>query len=122
MVVVEENNDDHTGDDDDDCFCFICFPDSCRSLNFNSPVQGHALEGHVIKNISLSVGMRSSCRGRCTLESNCVSFNIGSPINDQVMCQLSDSDHTRHPEDLKPRVGITYRGTEVRIVTPSTLV
>ncbi|KAL9953934.1 hypothetical protein ACROYT_G041410 [Oculina patagonica] len=96
--------------------------DSCRSLNFNSPVQGHALEGHVIKNISLSVGMRSSCRGRCTMESNCVSFNIGSPINDQVMCQLSDSDHTRHPEDLKPREGITYRGTEVRIVTQSTLV
>ncbi len=58
--------------------------------------------------------MRSSCRGRCTMESNCVSFNIGPPINDQVMCQLSDSDHTRHPEDLKPREGFTYRGTEVR--------
>ncbi|XP_078351746.1 lactadherin-like isoform X1 [Oculina patagonica] len=89
-----------------------CLQDSCRSLNFHSQVDGHALQGHVIKNISLSVGMRSSCRGRCTMESNCVSFNIGPPINDQVMCQLSDSDHTRHPEDLKPREGFTYRGTE----------
>ncbi|KAL9953929.1 hypothetical protein ACROYT_G041405 [Oculina patagonica] len=89
-----------------------CQQDSCRSLKFTSPVDGYALVGHVIKNISLSVGMRSSCRGRCTLESECVSFNIGQPINDQVMCQLSDSDHTLHPEDLKPREGFTYRGTE----------
>ncbi|XP_078351548.1 uncharacterized protein LOC144636259 [Oculina patagonica] len=89
-----------------------CLQDSCRSLNFHSPVDGHALRGHVFKNISLSVGMRSSCRGRCTMESICVSFNTGPPINDQVMCQLSDSDHTRHPEDLKPREGFTYRGTE----------
>ncbi|XP_078351668.1 uncharacterized protein LOC144636353 isoform X2 [Oculina patagonica] len=87
-------------------------PDLCRHLKFIDPVDGHALEGHVIKNISLSVGMRSSCRGRCTIESKCVSINIGPAINDQVMCQLSDSDHTRHPEDLKPREGFTYRGTE----------
>ncbi|XP_078351549.1 uncharacterized protein LOC144636260 [Oculina patagonica] len=89
-----------------------CLQDSCRSLQFSSPVDGHVLEGHVFKNISMSFGMRSSCRGRCTMESDCVSFNIGPPIDDQVICQLSHSDHTRHPEDLKPRKGFTYRGTE----------
>ena len=57
--------------------------------------------------------MRRSCTGLCTIESNCFSFNIGPPINDQVVCQLSDSDHVRHPEDLKPRDGFTYTGTEV---------
>ena len=92
----------------------IYFAESCRSLKFNSPVNGHALEGHVIKNISLSVGMRSSCSARCSMESTCVSFNIGPPIKDQVTCQLSDADHIRHPEDLKPQEGFTYRGTEVR--------
>ena len=32
-----------------------------------------------------------------------------------MLCQLSDSDHVRHPEDLKPRDGFTYTGTEVRL-------
>lgn len=77
-------------------------------------MNGYALEGHVIKNISLSVGMRGSCKGRCTISRNCVSINIGPPINDHVLCQLSDSDHGRHQGDLKPREGFTYIGTEVR--------
>ena len=67
----------------------------------------------MIKNISLNLGMRASCKGRCTIENNCVSINIGPPINDKVSCQLSDSDHIRHPDDLKPREGFSYRGTEV---------
>ena len=47
------------------------------------------------------------------MESKCDSFNIGPSINDHVVCQLSDSDHARHPEDLKTREGFTYIGTEV---------
>ena len=68
----------------------------------------------MIKNISLNFGMRASCRSRCTIENDCVSINIGPPINDKVLCQLSDSDHIEHPDDLKPRDGYIYRGTEVR--------
>lgn len=68
----------------------------------------------MIKNISLHTGMRSSCIGRCSMESNCMSFNIGPPIDNHVICQLSDSDHTTHPEDLRPQEGFTYRATEVR--------
>ena len=71
--------------------------------------------GHVIKNITLHVGMRHSCRGKCVIDNSCASFNIGPSINDQVLCQLSDSDHVRNPEDLKPRDGFTYTGTEVRL-------
>ncbi|XP_020623472.1 EGF-like repeat and discoidin I-like domain-containing protein 3 [Orbicella faveolata] len=89
-----------------------CLQDSCRSLKFASPVDGFALEGHVIKNISLHTGMRSSCIGRCSIESKCTSFNIGPQIDNHVMCQLSNSDHMRHPGDLKPKEGFTYRATE----------
>ena len=58
--------------------------------------------------------MRSSCRGRCTLNDKCVSYNIGPPIKDQVLCQLSDSDHIQHPEDLVTREGFVYQNSEVR--------
>ena len=48
------------------------------------------------------------------MEGKCVSFNIGPAVNDQVLCQLSDSDHTRHPGDLQPSDGFSYTATEVR--------
>nr|XP_058946188.1 venom prothrombin activator pseutarin-C non-catalytic subunit-like [Pocillopora verrucosa] len=91
---------------------YDCNRDSCRSLKFTPSIDGRALVGHVIKNITLHVGMRHSCRGKCVIDNSCASFNIGPSINDQVLCQLSDSDHVRHPEDLKPRDGFTYTGTE----------
>ena len=102
-------------------FLLQIFPDSCRSLKFASPVDGFALEGHVIKTISLHKGMSSSCLGRCSIESTCMSFNIGPPIDNHVICQLSNSDHMRHPGDLKPQEGFTYRATEVRNQTHQTL-
>ena len=68
----------------------------------------------MIKNISLNLEKRASCKQRCTIQSNCVSINIGPSVNDKFLCQLSDSDHIRHPDDLKPREGFLYRGTEVR--------
>jgi len=43
----------------------------------------------------------------------CVSVNIGPPTDEKLICELSDSDHTKHPEDLKKREGFLYIGTEV---------
>lgn len=87
----------------------------CRSLKFATPVKGSIFDGHVIKNISLRVGLHEvTCRDRCVMEGTCVSFNIGQPTNDTVICQLSDSDHTLHPRDLKLQAGFTYRGAEVK--------
>lgn len=72
----------------------------------------------MIKNISLNIylveNIQSRCNNRCTMESSCVSFNIGPPIKDMVLCQLSDSDHIQHPKDLQALEGFMYRGTEVR--------
>ena len=48
------------------------------------------------------------------MERHCVSINIGPTINDHVLCQLSDSDRILHPDDLRPKKGFTYRGTEVK--------
>ena len=43
-----------------------------------------------------------------------MSVNIGPVINDRVICELSNSDHWQHSEDLLKRRGWTYRGTEVQ--------
>lgn len=85
-----------------------------RFVKFVSPVNGHALDGHMFKN--LTIGTYTQCEELCVREKECVSVNIGPTTNDGVICELSDSDHLKHLENLKPRNGWTYRGTEVRIV------
>ena len=89
-----------------------CFSGLCRSLKFTTPVEGYILVGHVIKN--LSIGIQASCKNLCTMESHCVSINIGPPINGKMVCELSNSDHRRHSEDLKAKEGFIYRATQVR--------
>ncbi|KAL9970508.1 hypothetical protein ACROYT_G022894 [Oculina patagonica] len=89
--------------------------DLCRSLKFTTPLEGHALVGHVIKN--LSIGIHASCKHLCTMESQCVSFNIGPPTNARMLCQLSDSDHNTHSENLKPKEGFIYRATQNACLT-----
>ncbi|XP_022809266.1 fibulin-1-like [Stylophora pistillata] len=89
--------------------------DSCRRLKFLQQRDGYALLGHVFKNISLPVGMHlySHCRNWCTMEDRCKSINMGpSGEKDKVLCQLSDSDHLQHLNDLKSMAGFMYRGTE----------
>ena len=68
----------------------------------------------MIKNISLRVGLRDTCKNLCTMEHTCLSVNMGPPKNDKVLCQMSVSDHMRHPGDMKQNKGFTYRGTKVR--------
>jgi len=90
------------------------FAGGCRRLKFLPPDIGFYLRDHVFLN--LTIGVYAPCYHRCVMESRCVSVNIGPPMNDKVVCELSDSDHLQHPQDLKPRHGWTYRGiTEVRI-------
>ncbi|KAL9963246.1 hypothetical protein ACROYT_G032427 [Oculina patagonica] len=88
----------------------------CRTFRFPKPVDGFALQGHVIKNISVNMetdDVRFECRVLCGGESTCVSINIGPPGNDGVsLCQLSNSDHIRHPDDLKPHEGFLYWATQ----------
>jgi len=88
----------------------------CRRLKFSPPIDGYVLQGHVINNISLNVHLventPSRCNNYCTMESKCVSFNIGPPSKDTVLCQLNDADHIQHPKDLQAWEGFMYRSTE----------
>lgn len=71
----------------------------------------------MIKNISLSAAMSDTCKEHCTMEKYCVSFNTGPADAENVLCQLSDSDSSLHPNDLRRQSGFSYRGTEVRMTT-----
>ena len=41
---------------------------------------------HMIRN--LSIGIDASGKHLCTIESQCVSFNIGPPTNGRIICHL----------------------------------
>ena len=57
----------------------------------------------------------SDCKNRCLMENSCVSVNIGPPDKNGLrVCQLSDSDDTQHPDDLKPQEGYLYWASKVR--------
>ena len=69
----------------------------------------------MIKNLSLFVvpSLRSACQNRCIMDPVCESVNIGPPVKDKFICELSDLDHIRHPKDLMRRDGFMYIGPEV---------
>ncbi|XP_068761771.1 uncharacterized protein [Montipora capricornis] len=46
------------------------------------------------------------------MDRKCVSINIGPTMEDKTICELSDSDHYQHPEDLESNSRWTYRFTE----------
>ena len=49
------------------------------------------------------------------MESNYVSVNVGPPDKNGLrVCQLSDSYHIQHPEDLKAQEGSLYWATQVK--------
>ena len=96
-------------------FIFFLFPlGGCRHVKFLPPESSQYLEGHVFLNLTIPI--KIPCEHRCVMESECVSVNIGPPLNGRVVCELSNSDHFKHPEDIKERPGWIYRGTEVHTV------
>ena len=98
-------------------FCKSLADHGCRSLMFLKSFGGHALQRHVFKEIYLTMEIKpySDCKNRCLMENSCVSVNIGPPDkNGRRVCQLSDSDHTQHPDDLNPREGYLYWASKVR--------
>ncbi|XP_068759347.1 uncharacterized protein [Montipora capricornis] len=83
---------------------------SCRTIHLLPVQRGQYFQGHVFMNLTVGKG---ECEHWCLLENKCVSVNIGSGKSpSSVICELSDSDHCQHPEDLKPRRDWTYRGTK----------
>lgn len=89
----------------------IVFPDLCRQLHFLYSVSDKALVGHVTR--SVKVKNADQCEIRCYQELACLSYNLGPYKDNGHACELSNSDHLRHPDDLVPIPGFIYRGTEV---------
>ena len=79
---------------------------------------GKRLINHVIRTID-SV-QEDFCGSLCFMEHNCVSYNVemisGSPVARK--CELNNSTHKEHPEDLKQFDNSIYRGTEVILFNP----
>ena len=89
----------------------IVFPDVCRELHFLYSVSDKALVGHGTRTVK--VKNADQCEIRCYQELACLSYNLGPYKDNGHACELSNSDHLRHPDDLVPMPGFTYRGTEV---------
>lgn len=85
----------------------------CRKLEFNQQLQGRALIGHVFK--SIFVEDEENCKLNCYLENECVSYNFASSlVSNKHLCELSDSDHREHPQDLQEENDFVYGASKVR--------
>ena len=96
---------------------FSLYTELCRRLGFSTKIDKYALQFHVIKTFHFSTyvgpSVRSACTHRCIMDPVSVSVNIGPPTNEKFICELSDSDHTKHLGDLKKQEGFLCIGTEV---------
>ena len=91
-------------------------PDVCRILEFKSAMKGYNLQGHIFK--SVEVKSETDCDVNCYLESDCISFNVvTSPTDGTITCELSNSDHETHPEDLRRHFGAVYQPIKVKGIT-----
>ena len=103
-------------------FFFYCYnflflkPDVCRILEFKPAMKGYNLHGHIFK--SVEIQNETDCDVKCYLESDCISFNVvTSPTDGKITCELSNSDHETHPEDLRRQFGAVYQPIKVKGIT-----
>ena len=88
----------------------------CRKTEFNHHLKDHALRGHVFK--AIFVEDEELCRLNCYLEYNCISYNF---VKNKNFCELSDSDHWQHPEDLQLMNGFIYGASKVKYISTDLL-
>ena len=55
------------------------------------------------------------CEIHCFIEIKCESYNFGPNEDGDYLCELSDSDDVRDPDDLRARQDFLYRATKVRL-------
>lgn len=75
-------------------------------------MSGLYLDGHVKE--SFEIQSKGDCELKCYLDDDCMSTNVGILHTGKYQCQLSNSDHELHPEDLKFREQFIYTAAEVR--------
>ena len=82
-------------------------------LQFKQPIINHAMVVHVIK--SVQVKSEIGCESLCFADDDCMSVNLGPLQNNKHLCELSNSDHDIHPEDLQHQRGFIYKPLWVSI-------
>ena len=91
------------------------FIDLCRKLEFTSSLafHGRRLINHLIRTVESLV--QDFCSTLCFMEPNCVSYNevVISSSPSVTKCELNNSTHNEHPQDLKPWANYSYGGTMV---------
>ncbi|XP_068673732.1 uncharacterized protein [Montipora foliosa] len=99
-------------------FCLTPYGSSsqeqCRILPFDQAKQfnNRRLINHLIQVVQ--VPNESSCRVRCYVEPNCDSYNfriVASP-NGYFICELNNSTHERHGNELVKNITYKYQGAE----------
>lgn len=85
----------------------------CKEMNFKVTFEGKTLANHVFKTIQATDD--AHCESQCFLDDRCISYSYGTSADGQkYKCELSDSDHLMHPEDVVRREGVIYRSAQVR--------
>ncbi|XP_078351731.1 uncharacterized protein LOC144636400 [Oculina patagonica] len=88
-------------------FCYGCFGDECRNIEFKEPVVNKALKNHVIS--SKEVLNEGSCRLMCYMEPSCVSINLGPLVKGKHKCELNNATDENH---LESRQAFNYLAIE----------
>lgn len=90
--------------------------DGCKTMAFKVKIEGKALKSHVFQ--TTKSGSQGFCRVLCYLNDRCLSYNYGTSAHgEKDMCELSESDHVMHGEDLTDRSDTVYMRAEVRLQT-----
>jgi hypothetical protein len=81
-------------------------------MTFKDTFEGKALNNHVFKTERATND--AHCETMCFIDDRCISYSFGTITNkEKYMCELSDSDHVMHPEDLVDRPDTIYRRAQV---------
>ena len=93
----------------------VLFTEKCpRTLEFDDLINGRILMGHEFKRIPIT--SPDVCQINCFIEADCASFNVVPLRDGTLQCQLSDSDHRRHPGDMIYEAGAAYTPVVVIVV------
>ena len=88
---------------------------TCRKVEFRADLSFHGkrLINHVIRTVESLID--DFCGAVCFMEPSCISYNMevisGSPSI--TKCELNNSTHNEHPDDLKPWQNCIYQGAVV---------
>ncbi|XP_031550252.1 fibropellin-3-like [Actinia tenebrosa] len=83
----------------------------CKEMDFKVTMKDNTLANHVFKTVRATND--AHCESQCFLDDRCISYSFGtSASGEKYMCELSDSDHFMHPEDLVRRPGVIYRSAQ----------